>query len=37
MIYQSIIDKKRKFCVIMIEMLNAFDGYQLSRHTHLIG
>jgi len=36
-IYQSIIDKKRKFCVIMIEMLDLFDWRILLYYLHLIG
>jgi len=37
MIYHSIIDKKRKFCVYMIEILNIMDGHQVPFYMHLIG
>jgi hypothetical protein len=36
-IQQSIIDKKRKFCVIMIEILDAFVEHILPYYLHLIG
>ncbi|MFK3799489.1 hypothetical protein [Pseudomonas sp. NPDC088444] len=37
MIYQFDIDKKRKFCVILIEMLNVFGVGNLPLWLQLIG
>jgi hypothetical protein len=36
-IYQCIIDKKRKFCVMTIEMLDVFRPQTLLYYLHLIG